>query len=471
MAAMTGRRPDLLDLLDGSRTGAALTDSERTVSYAELGPNVRARACALRQQGVMRGDRVVVMAPNTVATVEWYLACALVGAIWVGANPAAPQAERDRQRRLVAPRLVIDGDMLAASAPTAEFDESTLDIPCAIAFTSGTTAAPKAVVHTRAAVSLAAAAMAHKRIHRDDSIGVTLPLSIHNLIVVGVIATLFSGARAVLVSAMNARGVAKAVQDQRLTLVNALVPTTIYDMVHDNEIGADALRTLRYAGTGAAGLSEELRAAFEAKFVVALRGSYGMTEAPGPVAVEDAGRPHRTGSSGTALPHVRIEAEGGELIVAAAEAGPFAGMFRPPHGTWTEQGLQRWPDTRRLCTGDRGRVADDGSIFVSGRGAGVILRGGVTIDAGELEAVLSALPGVREVVAVGQPDHRLGQRIIAFVELAPETGPDQEGWLRQQATTLLAHGKVPDRFVVLDALPRNAMGKVERSRLIALMPD
>jgi malonyl-CoA/methylmalonyl-CoA synthetase len=470
MAAMTGRRPDLLDLLDGNRAGAALTDSERTISCAELARNVRARAHAMRQYGVVRGDRVVVMAPNTIATVEWYLACALIGAVWVGANPAAPQAERDRQCRLVAPRLVVADDLRTGTRPPEGFEESTLDTPSAIAFTSGTTAAPKAVVHTRAAVSLAAAALAHRRIRPDDTVGVVLPLSIHNLMMVGVIATLFGGARVVLVSAMNARGVAEAVQRQRLTLVNALVPATIYDMVHDDEIGADALTTLRYAGTGAAGLSEDLRGAFEAKFGVMLRGSYGMTEAPGPVAVEDPQRPHRSGSSGTSLPHVRVEAEAGQLTVAAATTGPFAGMFRPPHGTWTEQGLQRWPDTRRLCTGDRGHVAVDGSVLVSGRGAGVIVRGGVTVDAGELEAVLSTLPGVRELVVIGQDDDRLGERIIAFVEFAPAGGPDQETWLRQQAETLLTHGKVPDRFVVVDALPRNAMGKVERPLLTALMP-
>lgn len=470
MAAMTGQRPDLLDLLDGNRTGAALTDSERTVSYAELGRNVQTRAGALRQHGVVRGDRVVVMAPNTVATVEWYLACALIGAVWVGANPAAPQAERDRQCRLVSPRLVVTGDLFTEAGPPAEPEEPTLDTPCAIAFTSGTTATPKAVVHTRAAVSLAAAAMAHQRIHTDDTVGVILPLSIHNLMVVGVIATLFGGGHAVLAGAMNARRVAEAVQRRRLTLVTALVPATVYDMVHDDGIGADALKTLRYAGTGAAGLSEDLRAAFEAKFGVTLRGSYGMTEAPGPVAVEDPQRPHQSGSSGTALPHVHIEAQAGELTFAAAKVGPFAGMFRPPHGIWTEHGLQPWPDTHRLHTGDRGHVADDGSVFVSGRGAGVILRGGVSVDAGELEAVLSGLPGVRELVVVGQADERLGERIIAFVELASGAGTDPETWLRQQARALLAHGKVPDRFVVLDALPRNAMGKVERPRLVALMP-
>jgi malonyl-CoA/methylmalonyl-CoA synthetase len=470
MAAMTGRRPDLLDLLDGNRSGEAVTDSEHTVSYAELGSNVRARACVLRQHGVVRGDRVVVTAPNTVATVEWYLACALSGAIWVGANPAAPQAERDRQCRLVSPRLVVTDDLFTETGPPAEPEESTLDTPCAIAFTSGTTAAPRAVMHTRAAVSLAAAAMAHRRIRPDDTVGVILPLSIHNLMVVGVIATLFGGGHAVLAGAMNARGVAEAVQRRRLTLVTALVPATVYDMVHDDEIGADGLRTLRYAGTGAAGLSEDVRAAFEAKFGVILRGSYGMTEAPGPVAVEDPLQPHRPGASGTALPHVRIEAEAGELTVAAAEAGPFAGMFRPPHGTWTEHGPQRWPDAHRLRTGDRGHVADDGSVFVSGRGAGVILRGGVTVDVGELEAVLSAVPGVRELVVVGQSDDRLGERIIAFVELASGPGAVRETWLRQYACELLAPGKVPDRFVVLDALPRNAMGKVERPRLCALMP-
>jgi acyl-coenzyme A synthetase/AMP-(fatty) acid ligase len=481
--------PDFLTVLDRPRAGGtALDDGERTLGYAELGPAVRELAGALTRHGVEPGDRVAVMLPNCVAAVELYLACAWLGAIWVGLNPAAPQAERDRQCRLVRPAVVVTGDgapepcavgrVVAVAALNAErvpFDAAPPDphVPCAIGFSSGTTGTPKAVVHSRAAVSLTAATLAAAQLRADDRVGIVLPMSIHNLMVVGPIQTLFAGATCVPVPRMNAAGVVAACQRHQLTRLTALVPTTIYDLVHDDTITGTELSTLRTAGTGAAGLVEELRSAFEEKFGVRLVGSYGMTEAPGPVCIEDPARPHVAGGSGRPLPHVRVQAcdetgrplppgAEGELVVSAAESGPWAGLYRPALGTWTETGLQPRPDIV-LRTGDRGWVDAHGEIHVTGRQADVIVRGGVNVNAAEIESVLGQLDEIRDLAVIGEPDDRLGQRIVAFVEPAPGAAPDPEQ-LRRRARGLLAHGKVPDEFVVT-TLPRNAMGKVARGRL------
>lgn len=469
--------PDILTLLDEpGRPGIALDDGERSVSYAELGPSVRDLAGALTRQGVRAGDRVAVMLPNCVAAVQLYLACACVGAIWVGLNPAAPQAERDRQCALVRPVLTVTPETLSdLVADPAPWDGEPPDpqTPCAIGFSSGTTGTPKAVVHNRAAVSLTAAVSAQAQVRGDDRVGVSLPMSIHNLIVVGALQTLFAGATCVPVQRMNASGVAAACERWKLTRLNALVPTTIYDILHDDTISPDALSSVRIAGTGAAGLSEELRAAFEAKFGVRLIGSYGMTEAPAVVCIESPDRAHVEGGSGRPLPHVRVEAcddtghplpagTEGELVVSAAETGPWAGMYRPAVGTWTQTGLQPRPGTR-LRTGDRGWVDADGEVHVTGRQADVIVRGGVNVNAAEIESVLGRLAEIRDVAVLGEPDDRLGQRIIAFVEPAPGMVVEPER-LRARAREVLAHGKVPDEFVIA-ALPRNAMGKVARGEL------
>lgn len=484
--------PDLLGLL--SRTdvvGVALEDSHRSVDYRDLRAVVLARAGALARDGVAPGDRVAVMVPNSVACVELYLACALLGAIWVGVNPAAPQAERARQCGLVTPAVTI---VSGSSSPATRsgrvvelaslFDEGAepfdgtppaLTTPCAIGFSSGTTGTPKALVHSRAGVSLAAASLAQTTVRSDDRLGVILPMSIHNLMVVGAVAALFAGATCVAVDRMNATGVSAACRERRLTTVSALVPATIYDLVHDDTIAPESLASLRQAGTGAAGLAESLREQFEAKFGVRLVGSYGMTEAPGAVCIEDVGLPHVPGSSGRPLPHVLVAAhdernrrmpprQEGELVVAAADRGAWARQFRPAVGTWTAQGLVRSTTVDdSLRTGDHGWVEEDGTVHVSGRRAGVIIRGGVNVNAEELETVLGALPGVREVAVVGEHDDRLGQRIVAFVEPTKDATPDA-ATLRQLARGSLAHGKVPDEFVI-DVLPRNAMGKVVRAQL------
>lgn len=462
--------PDFLSLLDVTDVHTvALEDAHRSVSYAELGPNVRALAASLVRAEVAPGDRVAVLLPNSAASVELYLACALVGAIWVGLNPAAPQAERERQHALVTPALTVTEDILPSLSGQKGVWEDTSppapSAPCAIGFTSGTTGTPKALVHSRAGVSLAGAALAKAYLRGDDRVGVILSMSIHNLMVVGAIAALFAGATCVAVERMSAGDVARACRDRRLTMLSALVPATIYDLVHDDSVTSRSLASLRLAGTGAAGLSEELRGEFEAKFGVRLVGSYGMTEAPGVVCLEDAGVPHTPGACGTPLPHLRASTcDDGELTVGPTEGGPWAGMYQPAIGTWTKQGLARRSESEKsFRTGDYGWLDADGSVHIDGRKADVIVRGGVNINAAELESVLGQLPGIRDIAVVGEPDERLGQRIVAFVE------PDGDGTidptqLRVRSGELLAHGKLPDEFVI-GKLPRNAMGKIARSEL------
>jgi malonyl-CoA/methylmalonyl-CoA synthetase len=494
----TVKSPDILALLD--RTDAsrvALADASRAVSYADLGPSVRALAGALVGQGVMPGDRVAVMLPNSAASVELYLACALSGAIWVGINPVAPQAERDRQYALVRPMLTVTAPGSPSSHMTGrvvEF-EALIDghpptwdaappepaSPLAIGFSSGTTGTPKALVHSRAGVSLAAAGLAGVELRADDRVGVVLPMSIHNLLVVGAMATLFAGGTCVAVDRMNAKGVAAACRDRQLTRLSALVPATIYDLVHDDSIAGQALSSLRVAGTGAAGLSEGLRAAFESKFGIPLVGTYGMTEAPGAVCVENPALPRVAGSSGLPLPHLVVDAcdpqgrrlparEEGELVVSATETGAWADMYRPAIGTWNEHGLnQRWPVEKSFRTGDYGWVDRDGNVHITGRKSDVIVRGGVNVLAAELESVLGQLAGVRDVAVLGEHDERLGQRIVAFVEPSAGAVVDPSA-LREHARGLLSHGKVPDEFIVGE-LPRNAMGKIARGQLRRSTPS
>ncbi len=483
--------PDILALLDRSAPEVAVEGPDGTVSYADLGNSSRALAGALAARGVSAGDRVVVMLPNSAAAVQLYLASAALGAIWVGMNPGAPAAERDRLCALVDPVLIVTATELSSCPPAGRvvlwaalhatdalpYDGALPDIdePCAIGFSSGTTGTPKALVHSRRAVSLTAAAYAAARLRPEDRVGVILPMSIHNLIVVGALPALFAGATCVAVDRMNAAGVAAACRDHQLTTLTALVPASIYDLVHDEAISPDTFATLRMAGTGAAGLAETLRGAFETKFGVRLVGSYGMTEAPGVVCTEDPDEPHRPGSSGRPLPHLDVTASDdsghplparseGELVVRAASTGVWPNQYRPAIGTWTEQGLVAHPSAPEvLRTGDFGWIDDDGTVHVTGRKADVLIRGGVNVNAAEVENVLGQLPTVRDIAVIGEPDERLGQRIIAYVEPTADTMLDPAA-LRDQARGVLAHGKVPDEFVV-GMLPRNAMGKVVRAGL------
>lgn len=484
--------PDLLDLLEtADRSGVAIHDDSRAVTYAELAPAVRCRAAALAGHGLAAGDRVVVVVANSAAAVEIYLGCLLLGAIWVGVNPAAPQAERQRLCALVRPALVVTDQPAAAPGGYRVVELSEVlddtagpwtkpappaDRPCAIAFTSGTSGSPKPVVQTRAGASLTAAAAA-TRFRAGDRVGLILPLSIHNVMVVGAMATLLAGATAVVVTGLNARGVARACAEHQLTMLSALVPTTIFDLVHDDGIAPDALRSLRWAGSGGADLSDGLRAAFEDKFGVGVLGSYGLTEAGGVVCMEEPGTPHRPGCSGSALPHTRVEirdetgqqlgpGQRGRVYVCPASDGPWAGLFSPPSWDWTEAGMRLRPEQPCLATGDFGALDGDGRVYIHGREAGMIVRGGVNVTSAEVEAVLAGFDTIREAVVVGEPDERLGERIVAFVE--PKAGAAADAaQLTDQARKVLSRSQVPDEFVVVASLPRNALGKVVRAQLMS----
>ncbi len=442
---------------------------------------MRALAGWLVGRGVGRGDRVAVSLANSVESVELLLASATIGAIWVGINPNAPAAECRRQLDTVGARLVVGERDLDAvrraddADPHVELPESTA--PCAIAFTSGTTGTPKALVHSRAGISLVAACSAQRTLSRDDRVGVSLPLSILNVMIVGPLAALAAGATAILISPRNATELAAAVRDGGLTRIRALVPAIVYDLVHIPAIKPDSLASLTVAECGASGLAEELRGQFEAKFARRLTGSYGLSEAPAVVCHEDAAASHTPGASGTPLPHVRIsirDDEGrelpvgteGEIWVAAASDGPWAGVYRPSLGIWSDGCLHpRDANETAFATGDLGFLDGAGALHVTARKSDVIVRGGVNVTATELQAVLAEIPGVRDVAVVGRYDRRLGERIVAFVEPAAGGQELTDEFLRIRARELLSRGKVPDAFVVMPTLPRNAMGKVAKAEL------
>lgn len=480
-----GVAPDFLDMLRRDEHAAALEDEHRTVTHREFRAEVGTLATWLKDQGVRSGDRIAVSIPNSIDCVELFLASAAVGAVWVGISPAAPQAERQRQLDAIEPRLVItESDATAVrarAAAYAPFDGPLPDaeVPCAIALTSGTTGTPKAIVHSRAAVSLVAASSAAMSMCADDRVGVTLPLSILNVMIVGPLAALAAGATAIMVSPRNATDLVVAVRSRELTLVRALVPATVYDLVHAPGIEPESLCSLRVAECGASGLAEDLRAQFEAKFGLRLTGSYGLSEAPAVVCREDPAAPHVPGASGTPLPHVTVsirDEDGGELPIdtegelwiGPATHGRWAHVYRPALGTWSRGRLHpRATDGTDFPTGDLGFLDAQGAVHVTGRKSDVIVRGGINVMATELQTILAEIPGVRDVVVVGRADRRLGERIVAYVEPITDGTELTEVWLRERALELLSRSKVPDDFLVMTALPRNAMGKVAKAELLA----
>jgi long-chain acyl-CoA synthetase len=223
-------------------------------------------------------------------------------------------------------------------------------------------------------------------------------------------------------------------------------------------------------------LSADLRARYKERFGKEVLPSYGLTEAPTAVTSSDPLRPLPPGSSGLALPHVELtirDPDGevlppgreGEICVAAARSGPLAGVFTPFLGYWGR------PDSTAaslrggvLHTGDVGSLGEHGDLFVHGRTGDMIIRGGANVYPAEVELVLAGEPGIAAAAVVGRPDERLGEKIVAFVQPAAGAHIDT-AMLRDYCLARLARTKIPDRFVVVEDMPRNVMGKVIKSAL------
>ncbi len=494
------------DVLASDPDRVAVVDPRRSLTYSELDRNADAAAAALSALGVRAGDRVAACLPNEVDIVVAFHGAMRLGAIWVGINRPLAPAEKDTLLHAAQPVVLLAEPKVAAehhdpswrtltvesadrsstwrAALTAAAGASRLpppdpDAAAAVAFTSGTTGSPRGIVHSQRNLLLPAAALVAAS-HYDKSLrkGDCLPLTILNLQVLTSLLTAAAGGCCVLTDRRDARGIAEWIESERVTVWNG-VPTQLYSMVHDPEIEAAQFSSLREAWAGGAPCPEDVFRQFLARFGVPLRQTYGLTEAPTVVAIEDLAAPHVAGASGRPLPHLRVTVRGddgtalppldmGEISVSAVREGPWAGRYQPHLGLWRDGGVERSADDGLLRTGDIGYLDDHGNLFVRDRKSLVIIRGGANVYPTEVEQLLDRVPGVRASAVVGLPDDRLGQRVAAAVEVDPAS-PATEASIQEILRVQLAKYKVPERIMIIDWLPRNAMGKVRRQAVLDLL--
>jgi acyl-CoA synthetase (AMP-forming)/AMP-acid ligase II len=178
------------------------------------------------------------------------------------------------------------------------------------------------------------------------------------------------------------------------------------------------------------------------------------------------------------LPHVDVRVVGdddrelppgkvGEICVAPRTDGPWAGVYTPMLGYWNRAEATRTALRGGMFhSGDLGVIEHDGCLYFRGRLNDLIIRGGANVYPAEVERVLQEDTRVAGCAVVGKPDDRLGERVVAFVELARGVRVSADE-LRARCEANLARYKVPEQFVFVTELPRNAMGKVQKRALIA----
>jgi long-chain acyl-CoA synthetase len=476
-------------------TAPALVDQERRLTYAELQDEVDRAVRALRDARVRRGTTVAASAANGIDMLVAFLATMRRGARWVGISRALTSSERGFLLNHCRARVFLtdgtdpagaaarigtvftlgaDGSWqdavrnAAASRPTAEPDPLA---PAAIAYTSGTTGRPKGVVHSQRNLTLPGRYLATTADFDDSSVvGVALPFTTLNVIIVSALPALFAGRPCIAVPKLEASTIARWIARERITNMS-IPPPVLYDLATRDDIGPDALATLRSPRTGGAEFPDTTRAMFAARFDLDVVGTYGLTEAPAVVTVESRDEPHVPGASGKVVPYLDVRivddrgepvptGEIGEIAVTASTAGDWRGVWRPMLGYWRRPAATRAAiRDGMLLTGDIGYLDADGNLYVVDRKGNLVNRGGANVYPAEIERILRQVPGVAHGAVVGLPDARLGERVAVAIEVEPGVTLSPETIL-DHCRAHLARYKVPEVVVFVSSLPRNSMGKV-----------
>ncbi len=452
-------------------------------TFGELDARANRMARALVGRGLRPGDRLAVQLENRLEMLELFLAILKTGFIFVPASvlyrerelaqivgdatPAAVVTTPERALRLPPRTVAWDVEELAREAAVAAAEplDAAVDAstPALIVYTSGTTGRAKGAVLTHG--NLAANArtlLAAWRITAADRYLAVLPLfHVHGL-GNGVCCWLASGCRMRLAERFEHEKAQALFESFRPTLFFG-VPTIYVRLL---ELPLESARATfaraRLFVSGSAPLPAHVFEAFRSRFGHAILERYGMTET-----LMTIGNPYdgerRPGSVGLPLPGVEarvVDPSGrdlpdgavGELLVRGPAV--FAGYWRRPDAT-AAAFSDGW-----FRTADLASRAADGYVTLRGRASELILCGGFNVYPREVEEVLLEQPGVQEAAVVGVPDERRGERPKAFF-----VGEADPAALEAACRAQLASFKVPTAFVRLPALPRNAMGKVEKHRL------
>ncbi|MCI0420962.1 MAG: AMP-binding protein [Acidobacteria bacterium] len=481
---------NLIDLFDASFAGRrdviALEWREanstlKTWTFGDIDASSNRLAHLLTKRGLRQGDRMAVYLANRVELIDLYLACLKTGILFVPINVLYREREVSHVVRDAEPKAVVAaGDFphafpawhcedLIRESINCSSDRSRCpldgDAPAALVYTSGTTGTFKGALLTHNNfASNALNLLGAWQITEADRLLLSLPLfHVHGL-GNGLHCWLASGCRMRLQERFESSKAAETLLDFRPTLFFG-VPTIYVRLL---EIAQETARTIgqfmRLFVCGSAPLPVHVLDAFREHFGHTILERYGMTETLMNLSNPCIGE-RRPGSAGMPLPGVSVrlldsdgnpvlDGQTGELYVR----GP--NVFR---GYWkNEQATEQAFVDGYFRTGDLAARSTDGYYTLQGRRSDLIISGGFNVYPREIEEFLTEQPEVAEAAVVGAPDRVRGEVPVAYVVARSTVDPVQ---MEQRCRKGLASFKVPRAFHVVESLPRNALGKIQKHLL------
>ncbi len=473
-------------------------DGAQSLSYDALERESARMAAALYGLGVTPGERVVVQVEKSFEAVLLYLACLRAGAVYVPLNTAYTTAELDYFLGDAAPRVLVcppasatalspiakshgvghvlslgtDGtgtfmDALHGVEPDTSVAERAAEDTAAILYTSGTTGRSKGAMLSHENLSSNALAL-HELwgFVPGDVLLHALPIYHTHGLFVALHCALLNGSSVWFLPKFEADAVMDLLP--RSTVMMG-VPTFYVRLLERDDFTPEACAKMRLFIAGSAPLLAETFDSFEQRTGQRILERYGMTEAgmitSNPYTPND-GRV--AGTVGYALPGVSArvcDEAGGE--VARGETGTleitgpnvFTGYWRNPEKTAAEFRADGY-----FITGDISRMDDDGRIAIVGRAKDLIISGGFNVYPKEVESEIDEIEGVVESAVIGVAHPDFGEGVVAVVVTQPGAVLSAAD-ITDPLADRLARFKQPKRVYFVDALPRNAMGKVQKNAL------
>lgn len=472
----------------------SIRDGARTLTWHSLVGAIDACARTLAEAGVRQGDRVMIVAENSIAQIVALFASSTLDACAVAVNPRLTSRELDAIREHAQPRVTlyasgvapeidahaarhgasaidIDGVGIIAIAASPSSGEPTPDV-AAIVYTTGTSGTPKGVMLTHANLRFIADVAARLRaLGPSDRVYGALPIYHVYGLASMTLGTLGAGACLQVVPRFDAGAALDALARDEVTIlqgVPAMYTRMLERLVPGERVAAPRLR---YLYAGGSPLDPALKRAVEERFGLVLHNGYGLTETSPTVSQTLLDAPRADTSVGPPIPGIEVRivdaaqrdvlpGEVGELWVRGPNV--MRGYHRDPEATADAITRDGW-----LRTGDLARQEPDGALFIVGRSKEIIIRSGLNVYPGEVESVLNAHPAVAQSVVVGRPTPGGNEEVVAFVEVAADRDVSAAE-LAAHAASLLAPYKRPSEIRVMRALPASPTGKVLRGQIKAM---
>ncbi len=443
------------------------------LSYAELWRRTERTTRGLAGLGVARGERIAFLGHNHPDMLALLFAASRLGAILVPLNWRLTVHEHKAILADCSPTVLffeVEFEQHARELPVGarvRLDEAmpqaepalngTDDDEVLIVYTSGTTAAPKGAMLTQSALLWNGYNSIHAHdLRQDDHVLSPLPMFHVGGLNNQTLPALLAGATVTLHKRFEPGQWLADVAARKPTL-SLLVPATMQAVIGHPDWAKTDLSSLRMLNTGSMVVPESLIRAFHERRVPVGQ-IYGATETAPLAAVLMAHDAYaRPGSAGKAALHCEVRISEGEVQVRGPNV--MRRYWNNPEATAAAFAQDGW-----FRTGDLGRWDDDGFLWIEGRSKDLIISGGENIHPAELENVLADCAAIAECAVIGIEDPKWGESACAVIVRKPGAALDEAGVLALFKDRL-ARYKHPRRVVFADALPRNAMGKVQKFEL------